>query len=72
MSRCIIMYHDVSVYLKMRPSNHTKMSDSCEDSRKDRGMAAWLLHVHVQTQKGCPSHPLIIIRDVLPAMQLKP
>ena len=61
------MYHDVSVYLKMRPSNHTEMSDFCEESRQDRGMAAWPLHFHVQTQKGCPSHPLI-----LPAMQLKP
>ena len=48
-SRCI-MYHDVAVYLKMRPSNHTK-SDFFEASRKDRGMAVWLLHDRVETVK---------------------
>ena len=34
----------------MRPSNHTK-SDFLEASRKDRGMAVWLLHDRVKTVK---------------------
>ena len=42
----------IKVYLKIRPSNHTKMSDFCEASRKDRGMAVWLLHVRWPPSTG--------------------
>ena len=71
----VSVYHDVAVYLKMRPSNHTK-SDFLEASRNDRGMV-WLYGSYMIASKLSKLKPVSdILRDVdvivLPAMQLKP
>ena len=68
-SRGIIMYHAVTVYLNMRPSNHTRMSYFSEASRHDKGMVVCPPKGSHQNSKRCRSrtqlsYPPIIIPGV--------